>query len=108
VGEGSGNIINAAEDTGNDTGEAAGKEGQNGENRYCRVLFKFPWGDLSHYVLPGETLGYLPLPEYGETQIPSQIKKREIIGWLDEDGNTIGADILIDRDRTFTADIAKK
>ena len=108
VGEGGGNIINAAEDTGKDTGEAAGKEGQSGENRYCRVLFKFPWGDLSHYVLPGETLGYLPLPEYGETQIPSQIKKREIIGWLDEDGNTIGADIVIDRDRTFTADIAKK
>lgn len=84
---------------------AAEESGQAGADQYCRVLFKFPWGDLSHYVIPGESLGYLPLPEYGETQIPSEVEKREIIGWLDEDGNKIGADIVIDRDRTFTAQI---
>ena len=70
-------------------------------DNYCRVVFKFKWGSLSHYVLKGETLGFLPLPEYGETQIPSQIQKNEILGWKDEDGNAIGAEIVIDKDRTF-------
>ena len=69
---------------------------------YVRVEFQFSWGSLSHYVLPGNALGYLPLPEYGETQVPSQVKKHEIVGWQDEDGNEISADILIDRDRVFT------
>ncbi len=89
-------------------GEGSGKNRQSGADQYCRVLFTFPWGDLSHYVLRGESLGYLPLPEYGETQIPSQAEKKEIVGWLDEDGNTIDSDIVIERDRTFTADIIKK
>lgn len=69
--------------------------------KYCQVIFKFKWGKVSHYVLKGETLGYLPLPEYGETQIPSQIKKNEILGWKDEDGIAISADIVINEDRTF-------
>ena len=73
-----------------------------GADQYDRVLFQFTWGDLSHYVPHGGKLGYLPLPEYGETQISSQIEKNEIIGWKDEDGNMISADIVIDRDRTFT------
>ena len=69
---------------------------------FCRVLYSFSWGDLSHYVRRGEPLGYLPLPEYGETQVESQIEKNEIIGWQDEDGNPVGADIVIDRDRAFS------
>lgn len=89
-------------------GEGRGKNRQTGAEQYCRVLFTFSWGDVSHYVLRGQSLGYLPLPEYGETQIPLQAAKREIIGWLDEDGNTIDADIVIDRDRVFTADIVRK
>ena len=70
---------------------------------YCRVEFQFPWGILSHYVRRGEPLGYLPLPEFGETQIPSQVEKNEIIGWQDEEENMISEGILIDRDRVFTA-----
>ncbi|MDO5132296.1 MAG: CotH kinase family protein [Eubacteriales bacterium] len=71
-------------------------------DRYCRVEFVFPWGSLSHYVPRGSVLGYLPLAEYGETQISSQIEKHEIIGWQDEDGNPITADQTIDGDRVFT------
>ena len=69
---------------------------------YCRVEFQFPWGSLSHYVLKGETLGYLPTADYGETQIPSQIRKHEIIGWKDESEQEISAEIRIDSDRVFT------
>jgi hypothetical protein len=53
-------------------------------------------------VFRGQSLGYLPLAEYGETQVKSQIQKNEIIGWQDENGNEISADIVIERDRTFT------
>lgn len=66
------------------------------------VQYSFQWGNLSHYVPTGEVLGYLPLPEYGETQVKTQILKNEIIGWQDEDGNPVSADIVIDRDRAFT------
>ena len=69
---------------------------------FSRVQYSFQWGNLSHYVHTGEVLGYLPLPEYGETQVKTQILKNEIIGWQDEDGNPVSADIVIDRDRTFT------
>ena len=91
-----------------DAGEAGapGEEAEKpGADRYCRVLFTFTWGQVSHYVPRGEKLGYLPLPEYGETQIPAQLEKRVIVGWLDEDGNAIEPEIVIDRDRVFTAQI---
>lgn len=68
---------------------------------YCRVEFQFGWGSLSHYVERGRALGFLPLPAYGETQVPSQVEKNEILGWQDEDGREISADIVIDRDRVF-------
>lgn len=91
-----------------DEGEtgAPGEEAEKpGADCYCRVLFTFTWGEVSHYVPRGEKLGYLPLPEYGETQIPAQLEKRVIVGWLDEDGNAIEPEIVIDRDRVFTAQI---
>lgn len=69
---------------------------------YCKVIFRFSWGNLSHYVLRGQELGYLPLPEYGEHQTPGQEKKNRIIGWADEDGVEISPDLSIDRDRVFT------
>ena len=78
------------------------KKDGGGADQYDRVLYQFTWGDLSHYVPHGRELGYLPLPEYGETQVSTQIEKNEIIGWKDEDGNMISADIVINRDRTFT------
>lgn len=81
----------------------AGTEGDRPNSyNYCRVLFEFSWGSLSHYVFRGQSLGYLPLAEYGETQVKSQIQKNEIIGWQDENGNEISADIVIEKDRTFT------
>ena len=70
---------------------------------WCRVKFHFRWGELSHYVQSGDTLGYLPLAQYGETQIPSQIRKNEITGWKDENGAEISPDIVIDSDRDFYA-----
>lgn len=79
----------------------AAVEAGNEEEIFCRVLFQFPWGALSHYVKRGGTLGFLPTAEYGETQVPSQVAKHEIIGWKDEDGAPIGADVAIDRDRVF-------
>lgn len=79
-----------------------GKKKENGTygntGSYCRVMYEFPWGDLSHYVLPGQALGSLPLPEYGETQIPSQVEKNEIIGWQDENGNPVGPDLVVESD----------
>ena len=78
------------------------EDGKENSENYCRVLFGFSWGELSHYVLRGESLGYLPLPEYGETQIVSQVEKNEIIGWKDEKENVIGPEIVIDTDRTFS------
>ena len=81
---------------------AGDSEENDGADRYCRVLFQFSWGDLSHYVLRSDEIGYLPLPEYGETQIPSQVEKNEIIGWQDENGNAVSAETVIDRDRVFS------
>ena len=78
------------------------EDGKEKSENYCRVLFEFSWGELSHYVPRGESLGYLPLPEYGETQIVSQVEKNEIIGWKDEKENVIGPEIVIDTDRTFS------
>lgn len=69
---------------------------------FSRVQFSFQWGDLTHYVHTKEALGYLPLPEYGETQVKTQILKNEIIGWQDENGEPVSADVVIDRDRVFT------
>lgn len=70
---------------------------------YCRVEWRFPWGILSNYYLPGTSPGFLPLEEYGETQTPSQKEKHEIIGWKDEEGQEISADFVVDRDRVFSA-----
>ena len=70
-------------------------------SNYMRVLFKFPWGDLSHYVKQGESLGYLPLPEYGEKQFESDTMNKKIIGWKDENGKEIDADVVINTDRVF-------
>ncbi len=81
---------------------AGTEDGKPNSSKYCCVMFEFPWGNLSHYVIRGEPLNYLPLPQYGEIQFESQIKKNEIIGWKDENGNEIGADIVIDKDRTFS------
>ena len=81
---------------------AGDSEENDGADRYCRVLFQFSWGDISHYVPRAEKIGYLPLPEYGETQIPSQVEKNEIIGWQDENGNAVSAETVIDRDRVFS------
>ena len=81
---------------------AGDSEENEGADRYCRVLFQFSWGDISHYVPRADEIGYLPLPEYGETQIPSQVEKNEIIGWQDENGNAVTAETVIDRDRVFT------
>ena len=70
-------------------------------SNYMRVLFKFPWGDLSHYVKQGESLGYLPLPEYGEKQFESDTMNKKIIVWKDENGKEIDADVVINTDRVF-------
>ena len=78
------------------------EDGKKGSDKYCRVEFQFKWGSLSHYVLRGQPLGYLPLPEFGETQIQSQIEKNEIIAWKDEEEKEIDPQILIDRDRVLT------
>ena len=77
------------------------EKGRDDASAYCRVLFRFPWGNISHYVRRGEKLGYLPLPEYGETQVPEELEKNEITGWKDEDEKEIGPDLVIDRDRSF-------
>jgi hypothetical protein len=53
-------------------------------------------------VIRGQSLDYLPLAGYGETQVKSQIQKNEIVGWQDENGKEISADIVIGKDRTFT------
>ena len=74
---------------------------KSGSSNYRCVLFKFPWGTLSHYVKQGDSLGYLPLPEYGELQFESEIEKHEIIGWKDESGREIDANVKIDSDRVF-------
>ena len=78
------------------------EDGKPNSPKYCRVLFEFPWGSLSHYVIRGQSLDYLPLAGYGETQVKSQIQKNEIVGWQDENGKEISADIVIGKDRTFT------
>jgi hypothetical protein len=78
------------------------EDGKPNSSKYCRVLFEFPWGNLSHYVIRGQSLDYLPLAGYGETQVKSQIQKNEIVGWQDENGKEISADIVIGKDRTFT------
>ena len=80
----------------------AGAEGKKpASSNYRRVLFKFPWGDISHYVKQGESLGYLPLPEYGEQQFESDTMNKKIIGWKDENGREIDANVVINTDRVF-------
>lgn len=81
----------------------AGAKGKKpASSNYVRVLFKFPWGDISHYVKQGEPLGFLPLPEYGEIQFESDdAVKNKIIGWKDENGKEIDANVVINTDRIF-------
>ena len=70
---------------------------------YCRLLFRFDWGDFSYYVKKGESMGFLPTYDYGEKQSSAERDARGFItGWQDtETGELLQAETPIDRDCEF-------
>lgn len=70
---------------------------------FCRLLFHFAWGDFSYYVKKGESMGFVPTAEYGETQSSVQREGNGLItGWQDtESGGLLQADTVISQDREY-------
>ena len=70
---------------------------------YCRLLFHFAWGDFSYYVKKGESMGFLPIADYGEKQTTAQRESTGlIIGWQDtETGELLQEYTAITENRDF-------
>ena len=70
---------------------------------FCRLLFHFAWGDFSYYVKKGQSMGFLPIAEYGEKQNSAQRKANgTITGWKDsENGEVLQDNTAIGENREF-------
>lgn len=73
---------------------------------YCKVTFRFGWGDLYSYIPEGQTLGFVPTMKYRETDShqgrPSD-QNGYLDHWEDAEGKQVSETTIITEDTTFYA-----
>lgn len=67
---------------------------------YRKIDFHFGWGEIPYYVKVGDSLGFLPLEEYGEIDYYTEgpYGYGVTVGWIDETGKVINPDTTIAED----------
>ena len=73
---------------------------------YCKVTFRYGFSDMDIYVRRGESIGFVPVEDYGEHLYGSFRRKYgEITGWTDERGEVLTEDTVITEDKVFVPSV---